>query len=200
VKTYSYSLNAFAAWFIFSCFAGKLNGILQAGPLDPTSNAKMLLAGLARGVLRGFGSRRRPARPPRKRPCLYCGQNAAGSNIYAKAQLKLKNGRVKRSIGATAIVWLVTLAGCSSSPGPSASQQAALAKTELHFDLKACQALGAGLYKCPALDQPICNPDYNGQVQCVRIGPKGSVFVETPGAGQAAGRWLLEGPGFISNP
>jgi hypothetical protein len=92
VKTYSYSLNAFAAWFIFSCFAGKLNGILQAGPLDPTSNAKMLLAGLARGVLRGFGSRRRPARPPRKRPCLYCGQNAAGSNIYAKAQLKLKNG------------------------------------------------------------------------------------------------------------
>jgi hypothetical protein len=49
VKTYSYSLNAFAAWFIFSCFAGKLNGILQAGPLDPTSNAKMLLAGLASG-------------------------------------------------------------------------------------------------------------------------------------------------------
>jgi hypothetical protein len=104
--------------------------------------------------------------------------------------------RMKRSIGMTTIVLLVTLAACSSSPTPSASQQAALAKTELHFDLNACQDLGAGLYKCPALDQPICNPDYNGQVQCVRIGPKGSVFVETPGAEQSAVRWLLEGPAF----
>ena len=62
-------IGAFAAWFIFSCFAGKLiegnllpdiawqtrnaypifGGILQAGPLDLTSNAKMLLAGLASG-------------------------------------------------------------------------------------------------------------------------------------------------------
>ena len=111
------------------------------------------------------------------------------------SKLKMQ-ARMKRSIGTTTIVLLVTLAACSSSPTPSASQQAALAKTELHFDLNACQGLGAGLYKCPALDQPICNPDYNGQVQCVRIGPKGSVFVETPGAGQSAVRWLLEGPAF----
>jgi hypothetical protein len=62
-------IGAFAGWFVFSCFAGKLiegnilpeivwqtrnpypffGGILQAGPLDLTSNAKMLLAGLASG-------------------------------------------------------------------------------------------------------------------------------------------------------
>jgi hypothetical protein len=107
---------------------------------------------------------------------------------------------MKRSIGATAIVLLTMLAACSSSSTPSASQQAALPKTELHFDLNACQDLGGGLYKCPALDQPICNPDYKGQVQCVRIGPKGSVFVENPVAGQAAARWLLQGPGLTSPP
>jgi hypothetical protein len=61
-------IGAFAAWFIFSCFAGKLiegnilpdftwqrdsyplfGGILQAVPLDPASNAKMLLVGLVSG-------------------------------------------------------------------------------------------------------------------------------------------------------
>jgi hypothetical protein len=114
-----------------------------------------------------------------------------GPNLNSKME-----GRIKRAIGATVIVLLVTLVACSSSPTPPASHQAALPKTELHFNLNACQDLGAGLYKCPALDQPICNPDYSGQVQCVRIGPKGSVFVETPGAGQSAARWLLEGPAF----
>jgi len=62
-------IGVFAAWFIFSCFAGNLiegnilpniqwqtdnpyplfGGILQAGPLDQASNAKMLLAGLVSG-------------------------------------------------------------------------------------------------------------------------------------------------------
>jgi hypothetical protein len=53
-----------------------------------------------------------------------------------------------------------------------------LAKTELHFNLGECQQLEPNLYKCPAADRPICNPDYNGQTECVRIGPKGSVFVQ----------------------
>jgi len=63
-------IGAFAAWFVFSCFAGQLlqgnilpvidwdrgNGhypvfgsILAASPHDMTSNAKMLLAGLMSG-------------------------------------------------------------------------------------------------------------------------------------------------------
>jgi hypothetical protein len=84
----------------------------------------------------------------------------------------------KRIISAVALLGLLALGGCSSSE-PSAAQQAALAKTELHFDINACQPIEPGLYKCPAADKPICSPDYNGQAECVRIGPKGSVFVQS---------------------
>jgi hypothetical protein len=86
----------------------------------------------------------------------------------------------KRTISAIAVAGLLALGGCSSSSDPSASQQAALSKTELHFDINKCQDMGGGLYKCPASDKPICNPDYNGSVECVRIGPKGGVFVNSP--------------------
>jgi hypothetical protein len=79
-----------------------------------------------------------------------------------------------------AMLGLLALAGCSLSSDPSATQQAALSKTELHFDINKCEDMGAGLYKCPASDKPICNPDYNGSVECVRIGPKGGVFVQSP--------------------
>jgi hypothetical protein len=68
--------------------------------------------------------------------------------------------------------------GCASSEPPPA-EQAALAKTELHFSIDQCQPLDANLFKCPAIDKPVCNPDYNGQAECVRIGPKGSVFVQS---------------------
>src|SRR5215472_16094788 len=78
----------------------------------------------------------------------------------------------KRMLLGIAVLGLLALGGCSSSD-PSAAQQASLAKTELHFDINQCQDMGAGLYKCPASDKPICNPDYNGNVECVRIGPKG---------------------------
>jgi len=84
----------------------------------------------------------------------------------------------KRTLSAIAVLGLLALGGCSTSEPPPA-QQAALAKTELHFDINACQEIGAGMYKCPAVDKPICSPDYNGQAECVRIGPKGSVFVQS---------------------
>lgn len=85
----------------------------------------------------------------------------------------------KRAISPIAVLGLLALAGCSSYTPPSAATQAALAKTELHFNLGECQQLEANLYKCPASDKAICNPDYNGQAECVRIGPKGSVFVQS---------------------
>jgi len=84
---------------------------------------------------------------------------------------------------AVALLGLLTLGGCSSSD-PSAATQASLAKTELHFDINACQPIEPGLFKCPATDKPICNPDYNGQAECVRIGPKGSVFVQSGFGGE----------------
>jgi len=84
----------------------------------------------------------------------------------------------KRMVLAIAALGLLALGGCSSSEPPPA-EQAAMAKTELHFDLNKCEPISPGLYKCPASDKAICNPDYNGQVECVRIGPKGSVFVQS---------------------
>jgi len=84
----------------------------------------------------------------------------------------------RRAILTIAVLGLLAIGGCSSSE-PSAATQAGLAKTELHFDINACQPIEPGLYKCPAADKPICNPDYNGQAECVRIGPKGSVFIQS---------------------
>ena len=91
--------------------------------------------------------------------------------------------RVSKIVCRTAALaaFAMLIGGCSSSSAdPSQPQQESMAKTELHFDLNTCQNLGAGLYKCPAADKPICSPDYNGQVECVRVGPKGSVFVQSP--------------------
>ena len=85
----------------------------------------------------------------------------------------------KRAISTLAVLGLLTMAGCSSYSPPSTAEQKALAQTELHFDINACQPIEPGLFKCPAADKPICNPDYNGQAECVRIGPKGSVFVQS---------------------
>ncbi len=84
----------------------------------------------------------------------------------------------KRTVLAMAVLGLLALGGCSSSTPPPA-EEAAIKKTELHFNLGECQQLEANLYKCPASDKAICSPDYNGQAECVRIGPKGSVFVQS---------------------
>ncbi len=97
--------------------------------------------------------------------------------------LNLNSGSIakqmaKRMLFTSGVLALLALAGCSSSEPPPA-QQAALAKTELHFDLNKCAQIEPGLYMCPASDKAICNPDYNGQAECVRIGPKGSVFVQS---------------------
>jgi hypothetical protein len=61
----------------------------------------------------------------------------------------------------------------------AAAQRAAIAKTELHFDLSQCQQLEPGLYRCSATDKPICNPAYSGMVECLRVGPTGGVFVQS---------------------
>jgi hypothetical protein len=64
----------------------------------------------------------------------------------------------------------------------AAAQRAALAKTELHFDLSQCQQIETGLYNCSATDKPICNGDYKGQAECVGVGPTGGVFVQSRSA------------------
>jgi hypothetical protein len=90
-------------------------------------------------------------------------------------------GIAKRTIagvGATAALGLL-LGGCSSSASAPPPEVAAMEKTELHFSLDQCERMSdANLYKCPAIDKPICNPDYNDQLNCVRVGRDGSVYVQ----------------------
>jgi hypothetical protein len=55
-------------------------------------------------------------------------------------------------------------------------------KLEITFDLSKCQQVSPSLYKCPAIDKPICTTEYNQPgVECIRLGRKGSVFVMGPG-------------------
>lgn len=122
-----------------------------------------------------------------RRPCTYSVTLKLKNESKRKEGISMTNANpgtrveptAKRMAIAFAVLGLLVLSGCASSEPPPAAQQAALAQTELHFDLGKCQQLGAGLYKCPAADKPVCSPEYTGQGECVRIGPKGSVFVQS---------------------
>jgi hypothetical protein len=93
----------------------------------------------------------------------------------------LVHGIVSPMIGAALSVafGVLALGGCSSTaPAPPS---AAMKRTELHFSLDQCQQLENHLYKCPAIDKPVCSPDFNGTaVDCVRIGPNGGIYVLGP--------------------
>ena len=79
-------------------------------------------------------------------------------------------------VGAAALLGLLRESSYAQS-GTEKSQ-----KLEMTFDLTKCQQLGPNLYKCPAIDKPICTTEFSQPgVECVRIGKKGSVFVMGPG-------------------
>jgi len=78
-------------------------------------------------------------------------------------------------IGATLMTLM--LGACSTSTPPETAAQKQVLAT---FDLNKCEVVGVNLYKCPAIDKPICSPDYNGPMECVRIGKKGGVFIANP--------------------
>ncbi len=60
------------------------------------------------------------------------------------------------------------LAGCASVQ-PS-SETAAQEQAIQNFDLSKCQVLEPSLYRCPATDQALCDPDFaRNDVQCVKI-------------------------------
>ena len=94
---------------------------------------------------------------------------------------------VKVASSAIAVLGMLALAGCSSSSEsslPAVPPQSDLANTELQIALDQCKPLEAGLYKCPAFEKAICNPEYKGQADCVRTGRKGSIFVQSNSASQ----------------
>lgn len=78
-----------------------------------------------------------------------------------------------------AALGMAPIFGCaanSSAPDSSSSEKQVVA----NFDLSKCESQGSGLYKCPAIDKPICDSNYSGDVECVKVGKKGSVFVMGP--------------------
>jgi hypothetical protein len=93
-----------------------------------------------------------------------------------------KRERRLRMIPAAALaasLGMLALGGCSSQNAdqPPANPIAA------NFALDKCQQLDANLYKCPAVDQPLCTPEFTRtDINCVHIGPKGSVFIQRGGA------------------
>jgi hypothetical protein len=82
--------------------------------------------------------------------------------------------------GATiAAIAMLIFVGCSSQPTVTPAQEAAGKYAEMNFDLDKCLPIEPNLYRCPAVDQPLCTVEFSRpDIQCVRIGKKGHVFVQ----------------------
>ena len=82
--------------------------------------------------------------------------------------------------GATiAALAMLAFAGCSSTQTEvTPAQKAAGEYAEMNFDINKCMPIEPNLFRCPAIDQPLCTTEFSRpDIQCVRIGPKGSVFL-----------------------
>ena len=78
-------------------------------------------------------------------------------------------------LGVAAIVGLLKGSGYTQETNEKAQ------KLELKFDLSKCQQISPNIYKCPAIDKPICTTEYSQPgIECVHISKKGSVFVMGP--------------------
>ena len=73
---------------------------------------------------------------------------------------------------------MLALGGCSSQNADTPAEK----PMAVNFQLEKCEQIMPNLYKCPATDQPLCTPEFQRtDVSCVRVGPKGSVFVQRGG-------------------
>ena len=100
-------------------------------------------------------------------------RNVVSSKISERGMRIIPAAALAASLG------MLALGGCSSQNAdvPPANPVA------VNFALDKCQQLDANLYKCPAVDQPICTPQFvRTDVNCIRVGPKGSIFVQRGGA------------------
>jgi hypothetical protein len=93
----------------------------------------------------------------------------------------LASGR-KFHRGLCAVAMAAVLAGfcaCSSAPAPkeTSAQKGEVAQ----FDLAKCETLEPSLYRCPGLDAPLCDPDFErNAVQCVKITKDGVLLQAFP--------------------
>jgi hypothetical protein len=94
------------------------------------------------------------------------------------SKIREKRLRIIPAAALAASLGMLALGGCSSQN----EQQPTTPPIAVNFELSKCQQIEPNLFKCPAVDQPICTPQFNRtDVNCVRIGPKGSVFVQRGG-------------------
>lgn len=90
---------------------------------------------------------------------------------------KVVGSKIRAAALATSLAMLA-IGGCSSQ----STEQAPAQPIAANFALEKCQQIEPNLFKCPAVDQPLCTPEFNRtDVNCVRVGPKGSVFVQRGG-------------------
>jgi len=74
---------------------------------------------------------------------------------------------------------LAHVCACSSAPPPqeTTAQKAAIGQ----FDLAKCETLEPSLYRCPGLDAPLCDPDFErNAVRCVKITKDGVLLQAFP--------------------
>jgi len=99
-------------------------------------------------------------------------RTVVSSKIRERGLRMIPTAAIAASIG------ILALGGCSSQN----ADQPPANPIQVNFALDKCQQIEANLYKCPAIDQPICTPEFiRTDVNCVHIGPKGSVFVQRQG-------------------
>ncbi|HUY28776.1 MAG TPA: hypothetical protein VMV27_15300 [Candidatus Binataceae bacterium] len=93
------------------------------------------------------------------------------------AQIRGRGLRIITAAALGASLGMLALGGCSSL----STDQAPAQPTQANFQLDKCQQIEPNLYKCPAVDKSICTPEFiRTDVDCIRVGPKGSVFVQRP--------------------
>jgi hypothetical protein len=85
----------------------------------------------------------------------------------------------KRILLAAVSIALFGVYACSTGAPPqeTAPQKEALAQ----FDLAKCETLEPSLYRCPGIDAPLCDPDFERtSVQCVKITRNGVLLQAFP--------------------
>lgn len=98
-----------------------------------------------------------------------------------RSKIRQRGLRMVPAAALAASLGMLAFGGCSSQNADVPPEH----PMAVNFALEKCQQLEANLYKCPAVDQPICTPQFvRTDVNCVRIGPKGSVFVQRGGVMQ----------------
>lgn len=88
----------------------------------------------------------------------------------------------KFHVGFCAVAMVAALAGMSAcSSATRAPETSAQTRAVARFDLAKCETLEPSLYRCPGLDAPLCDPDFDRtSVQCVKITKDGVLLQALP--------------------